>query len=172
MCVGFTNGKLEKRRVASDFQVVHVLTNGSHTVIATVPGQLKFSGANSGNHSLLGSQTDLDLFYDLNSGWFGPNMDEGIAPTAPTTWCGYALRWGSGLFNGQYCAVTKTSSFTLPVAPYSRFYLGSRGGAGWNGGNPVQYFDGLMAEALMFSRALSDSEIDQIKNYLKTKYNL
>jgi hypothetical protein len=41
MCVGFTTGKLEKRKVGIDLQVVHVLPNGSQSVIAKVAAQFK-----------------------------------------------------------------------------------------------------------------------------------
>ncbi len=144
----------------------------SYSLPATAMIVAKFSGATAGQHSLLGSQNDGELFYDLNAGWLGPNMDNGVAPTAPATWCVYALRWGSSVFTAQYCSISHTSTYTVPGTPYTKFYLGSRGAAGWNGSNPVQYFNGLMAEALMFSRALTDAEIEQIKSYLSTKYGL
>ena len=36
--------------------------------------------------------------------------------------------------------------------------------------SPAEYFDGDMGDVIKYSRALSDSELFQIENYLKVKY--
>ena len=78
----------------------------------------------------------------------------------------------SGRYNGQQIRfstnggtpVTTTASGTITTTT-APLYLGSRGGSG-------NKFTGDIAEVILFTRALSDAERQQVESYLYQRYNL
>ena len=94
----------------------------------------------------------------------GINQDE---------WCIVSMRWdgGSGDFSGRSrsqngtLVTTSDAGVTLTSETHSRTRLGANTAT-----TPAYYFDGQIAEVLVYNRALTEDEILSVEHYLNLKY--
>ena len=127
----------------------------SFTIPSTFIIAAKYSGSTSGNHSILGSGIDLEVFFDLCAGWAG-YATEGQPETAPAEWASFGIRLGIDKIRGAYGIFDYELPSAFPETPFDMLYLGSRGKSFvWNWGNTVQHFDGAITEYALHKAPLS-----------------
>ena len=124
------------------------------------------TSSSSGNtHFEVKSGGDLRLRVGAMNSAYGDNLfQDGV-------WCQVAgvMRsagddpLGSVYGDGSLSGTKAASPGTVTVADYGKMQIG-------NSYSNTRYFDGDMAEILMFNRALTATEIDQVERYLAERY--